>query len=112
MMVVVFMICYEVSMSENSKSLENIGNVNNIGKIHLISWVMIFVIFLSKFLYLNWMHSLSFILVSISVFIYLSCFVWLFKRRKDPSANAVLKMTLFGFIPAIMFYSSIFLFGS
>lgn len=86
-------------MSKNSKS-------SKMGKLYLVSSISIILIIVSWAIY-HISMLLSLILVIVASFSYVICFLWLFQRRKDPRATAIIKVTVYTFIGMILLYISV-----
>lgn len=91
-------------MSESSISLENSD------KVIILTLISIFLIIFSNGLYYG-MSFLSYIIVIIGVFVYMLCFWWLFKRRKNLEVKYSFWVTLLFFISAIGIYINTILYG-
>lgn len=78
-------------------------SLDNLDKVILLTLIPIFLIMFSRGLY-HGIRSLSLILVIIGVIIYIPCFWWLFKKRKDLKAKVWIPLLLF--IIVMVYYIS------
>ena len=90
-------------MFQNLKYSESIERT---AKITFVSISLIFVSGISYSVgnYIGNVRFLSLVLAIIGLIIFVPCLLWLVKRREDPGAKHVIKISILGFIIAMMYY--------